>query len=145
MSGILCAIRGGPASQSTIELAIKTAKSEELPIYFLYIVDLNFLTLTSSARLHTIKEEMEEMGEFILMAAQMQAEKTGVESFCFVRQGEVSDEIIALGLEVGAVYVILGRPKAEKTNVFTEERLRAFANRIAKKLDAKVLFAERND
>lgn len=145
MSGILCAIRGGPASQSTIALAIETAKKHQLPIYFLYIVDLDFLTMTNSARLHTISEEMEEMGEFILMAAQMQAEKERVESFAFVRRGDVSEEIIALGLEMGATYVVLGRPKAEKTNVFTEERLRAFAERIAEKTGAKVLFAERND
>lgn len=145
MSGILCAIRGGPASQSTIALAIETAKKHQLPIYFLYIVDLDFLTMTNSARLHTISEEMEEMGEFILMAAQMQAEKERVESLAFVRRGDVSEEIIALGLEMGATYVVLGRPKAEKTNVFTEERLRAFAERIAEKTGAKVLFAERND
>lgn len=144
MSGILCAIRGGPASQSTIALAIETAKKHQLPIHFLYIVDLDFLSSTNSARLHTISEEMVEMGEFILLATQTQAEKEGVTADGFVRHGEVSEEIIALSLEVGAKYVVLGKPKEEKTNVFTQERLQSFAAMITEKTGAEVLFAERD-
>lgn len=142
MSGILCAIRGGPASQPTIALAIKTAKKHDLPIYFLYIVDLDFLASTSSARLQTISEEMVEMGEFILLATQTQAEREGVTAHGVVRHGEVSKEIVALGVEKDVDYVILGKPKEEKTNVFTHDRLQSFAEMITEKTSADVLFAE---
>lgn len=142
MSGILCAIRGGPASQPTIALAIKTAKKYDLPIYFLYIVDLDFLASTSSARLQTISEEMVEMGEFILLATQTQAERAGVTAHGVVRHGEVSKEIVALGVEKDVDYVILGKPKEEKTNVFTHDRLQSFAEMITEKTGADVLFAE---
>lgn len=142
MSGILCAIRGGPASQPTIGLAIETAKKYDLPIYFLYIVDLDFLSSTSSARLQTISEEMVEMGEFILLATQTQAERAGVTAHGVVRHGEVSEEIVALGVDIDADYVILGKPKEEKTNVFTHDRLQSFAEMIAEKTGAEVLFAE---
>ncbi len=144
MSGILCAIRGGPASQPTISLAIETAKKYDLPIYFLYIVDLDFLASTNSSRLQTISEEMVEMGEFILLATQTQAEREGVTAHGIVRHGDVSKEIVALGLEVSANYVILGKPKEEKTNVFTHDRLHSFAEIITEKTGAEVLFAERN-
>ena len=142
MSGILCAIRGGPASQPTIELAIKTAKKYNLPIFFLYIVDLDFLASTSSARLQTILEEMVEMGEFILLATQTQAERKGVTAHGVVRHGEVRKEIVALSQEVKADFVILGKPKEEKKNVFTHEHLKSFAEIIREETDAEVLFAE---
>ena len=142
MSGILCAIRGGPASQPTIALAIETAKKYNLPIYFLYIVDLDFLASTSSSRLQTISEEMVEMGEFILLATQTQAEREGATAHGVVRRGEVSEEIVALSQEMGADYVILGKPKEEKTNVFTHDRIKSFAEIIHEKTGAEVLFAE---
>ncbi len=144
MSGILCAIRGGPASQPTITLAIETAKEHNLPICFLYIVDLDFLISTNSARLKTISEEMVEMGEFILLATQTQAEREGVVAHGIVRHGEVSEEIIALCLELGVDFVVLGKPKEAKTNVFTHDHLHSFAEIITQKTGAKVLFAERN-
>ena len=143
MSGILCAIRGGPASQPTIALAIKTAKKYNLPIYFLYIVDLDFLASTNSARLQTISEEMVEMGEFILLATQTQAEREGVTAHGVVRHGDVRKEIVALGQEVNVNYVILGKPKEEKTNVFTHDHLKSFAEIIREETGAAVLFAER--
>jgi len=137
MSGIVCAIRGGPASQPTIELAIQTALEYDLPIYFLYIVDLDFLAFTNSgAHLQTVSEEMNEMGEFILLVTQTKAEKRGVTAHGIVRHGEVSDEIIALSHEVKANFVILGQPKKEKKNVFTEDLMSAFASRIATQTDA---------
>ena len=142
MSGIVCAIRGGPASQPTIELAIQSAQKYDLPIYFLYIVDLNFLRSSNSSRAQVIMEEMEEMGEFILLVTQTKAEAQGVVAHGVVRKGEVSEEIIALSHEVGANYVILGQPKREKKSVFTADLLNAFASRIATQTGAEVLFAE---
>lgn len=43
MSGIVCAIRGGKSSQPTINQAIHTALKTNLPIYFLYVLNLDFL------------------------------------------------------------------------------------------------------
>lgn len=144
MSGIVCAIRGGPDSRPTIEKSIATAKEKNLPIYFLYVVDLNFLTQTSSTRLHTISKEMDEMGEFILLTAQAKAETQGVTAHGVVRHGKVWDQIVALCHEVGAEYVVLGRPRVHKAeaNVFTHDRITQFAEHIEEKTGATVVFAE---
>ena len=144
MSGIVCAIRGGPDSRPTIAEAIYFAKENHLPIYFLYVVDLNFLTQTSSTRLHTITKEMDQMGEFILLTAQSKAEGEGVSASGIVRHGKVSDQIIVLCHEVEANYVFLGRPRAHKgeANVFTHDRLNRFAKNIEDETGAKVIFAE---
>jgi len=144
MAGIVCAIRGGPDSRPTIAEAIHSAKEKNLHIYFLYIVDLNFLTQTSSTRLHTISKEMDQMGEFILLTAQSKAEAEGVNAHGIVRHGKVSDQIIDLCHEVEANYVVLGRPRAHKVeaNVFTHDRLARFAENIENETGAKVIFAE---
>jgi hypothetical protein len=78
MPGIVCAIRGGPASRPTIKKSIELAAETSLPLYFLYIVNLNFLTHTSSTRTHLISKEMKEMGEFILLTAQAVAQSAGI-------------------------------------------------------------------
>ena len=43
MSGVICAVRGGPDSQSTVARAIALARESGLPLYFLYVVNLDFL------------------------------------------------------------------------------------------------------
>ena len=73
MSGIVCAIRGGASSQPTINQAIRTAVETNLPVYFLYVLNLDFLKKGTQSRTQTISEEMQELGEFILLAAQAQA------------------------------------------------------------------------
>ena len=78
MPGIICAVRGGPDSQPTIKKAISLAKEVSLPLYFLYVVNLDFLSHTQSSRVSTISEEMGEMGEFILLIAQQKASKEGI-------------------------------------------------------------------
>lgn len=69
MPGIVCAIRGGPNSQPTISKAISLAKDKGLTVYFLYILNLDFLTYTQTSRVSTLTVEMKDLGEFILLSA----------------------------------------------------------------------------
>ena len=93
MSGIVCAIRGGPDSQPTIAQAISLAKETELPLHFLYVVNLDFLSHTTSSRVHTISMEMHQMGEFILLSAQSLASTLGITTEGAIRHGNVMEEI----------------------------------------------------
>ncbi|NIW44752.1 MAG: universal stress protein [candidate division Zixibacteria bacterium] len=143
MSGIVCAIRGGPASKPTIIRAITLAQETGQKILFLYIVNLDFLERTASSRTHTITKELQNMGEFILLTAQVQAQQQGVEADGVIREGNVSDEIIQLCQETQADYVILGNPKGEpETNAFTRERLNTFAQHIEEASGAKAILVE---
>ncbi|HDN04523.1 MAG TPA: universal stress protein, partial [Chloroflexi bacterium] len=131
MSGILCAIRGGPSSQPTIAASIRLAKETSEIIYFLYVVNLDFLTHTSSSKTNHISKEIEEMGEFILLGAQEQAHSQGVEAESIIRDGKVMDEIITYCEERRPTYVILGRPQEDQEdNLLTLERLHTFAERL---------------
>lgn len=141
MSGILCAIRGGPSSQPTIQKAIQLALDTGNPINFLYVVNLDFLTHTSSSKTNHIAQEIKEMGEFILISAQEQAESAGALAAGVIRDGKVIDEIIAYCAETAPAYVLLGRPQeGTEDNLLTMERLLSFADRIREVCPAEIIF-----
>ncbi len=143
MSGIVCAIRGGPSSQPTIDRAVALARETGLPLHFLYVVNLDFLTRTITSRVRTISEQMRQMGESILLAAQAQAAVQDVPAQIVVRQGEVGEEIAALCHEVSADYLVLGRPGgADEGDVFTQDRLAQFRERIEQETGASVVLSE---
>jgi nucleotide-binding universal stress UspA family protein len=143
MSGIVCAIRGGPDSQPTIHRSITLAQETGKTIFFLYVVNLDFLSSTATSRTHVVLEEMQEMGEFIMRTAQAQALAKGVSAEIAVRQGHVGTEIIKICQEIQADFVVLGRPRQKaKADVFTQERLNQFAQHIEKESHATVVFAE---
>ncbi|GAB4529278.1 MAG: hypothetical protein Fur0018_15740 [Anaerolineales bacterium] len=143
MSGIVCALRGGPASQPTLRRAIALAQETGQEIHFLYVVNLDFLSHTASSRIQTIEEEMRQMGEFILLAAQAQAEQQGVQAHGVVRVGSVGEQIIALCRDVAAAYVVLGRPQGSaETDVFSTTHLQGFAATLVEQTGVQVVFSE---
>jgi nucleotide-binding universal stress UspA family protein len=144
MPGIVCAIRGGPASRPTIARSIQMAVETGLPLFFLYVVNLDFLSRTSSSRVHLISKQMQDMGEFILLTAQAEAEAKGIKAAAVVRQGNIRDEIVSLCQETNADYVVLGKPKkqTEEENVFTHKHLNEFGQRIEEESGAKIILAD---
>ena len=120
MSGIICAVRGGPDSQSTIQEAISLALEVDLPLYFLYIVNLDFLSHTQVSKTHTISDQLHHMGEFILLTAQEQAAARGVKAEQVIRQGNVREEIVKISQELEANYIVLGMPGGEIDTLQTQ-------------------------
>ena len=144
MPGIVCAVRGGPASQPTIARAISLAQETGLSLYFVYVVNLDFLTHTTSTRVHTISEQMSQMGEFILLTAQDAAERQGVTAEGVVRHGNVGEEIINLCHDIAADYVVMGMPRFQQEDtVFTQEMLQRFVQRTEEQTGAKIVFPNR--
>lgn len=143
MGGIVCAIRGGPASQSTISRAITLARETELPLYFLYVVNLDFMSHTTSTRVHTITEEMHQMGEFILLQAQTTASAQGISAEGMVRQGNVGAEIVELCHELDADYLVLGLPQVQnQDSVFTQTLLMQFIEETETLTGAKIVLPD---
>jgi nucleotide-binding universal stress UspA family protein len=143
MSGIVCAIRGGPDSQATIMRAIALAKDTNLPLHFLYVVNLDFLSHTTSSRVHTISEQMHQMGEFILLTAQTSAASQGVTAQGVVRYGNVGDEIVGLCHELGADYLVLGRPRFQhEESLFNQALLAQFIERTEAQTGTKVVLPD---
>jgi nucleotide-binding universal stress UspA family protein len=146
MSTIICAIRGGPTSLSTIQRALDLAKETDLQLHFLYVVNLDFMAHTSSSRTKLITHELDQMGDFILLNAEETAREQGIESKGHIRHGNVTQEIIGASNELAASYVVLGQPHGrEEGDIFTLERFRAFIRHIEEETGAEVIMAERVD
>ncbi len=142
MPGIICAIRGGPSSQPTITTSINLAHKTGETIHFLYVVNLDFLTHSSSSKTNHISQEIKEMGEFILLGAQEQAAENGVSSEGVTREGQVVDEIISYCEELYPSYVVLGRPQEEQeNNLLSTDQLQLFADRITEVCSASVILS----
>jgi nucleotide-binding universal stress UspA family protein len=140
MSGIVCAIRGGPSSQATIAQAIALAKETGLPLHFLYVVNLDFMSHTSSSHVQPVSGEMHQMGEFILIKAEEAAAEQGVRAQGTVRKGKVREEIAGLCHEIEAEYLVLGRPHIEgEDNIFTQALLTQFIDQIEQETGAQVV------
>ena len=142
MPGIVCAIRGGPDSQPTIEKAISLADKTNLQLYFLYVVNFDFLTRTESSRTSIVSDEMNQMGEFILLTAQEKAKTQNIIAKGVVRHGKVGVEIIRLAKDIQADYVVLGLPQGlEENDVFATDKINEFSKKIETETHAKVVFA----
>ena len=143
MSGIVCAVRGGPGSHPTIQRAINLAEEKSLPVYFLYVINLDFLAHTSSGRTKIVKEEMQKLGEFILLRARKEAEARGVQVEDITREGKVRQEIIKLCKERQADYAVLGHQSSDsEKNVFSQQQFRQFISQIEKESQAQVIVTE---
>jgi len=110
MDVILCATRGGEASQRTQEAAIGLAKDRGAKIVFIFVSDVGFLNRFSAPRVPSMEEEMEHLGEFLLLLAKERAEKAGVEADYMVKTGGLEQALIEAAEECGASLVVLGRP-----------------------------------
>ncbi|MGD2252600.1 MAG: universal stress protein [Anaerolineales bacterium] len=143
MPGIVCAIRGGPGSNPTIDKAVELAKEINEQLSFLFVVNLEFLAQTLSSRVATLSEQMHQMGEFILLNAQSRAEKQGVEAATHIGQGKVVDSIIDLCKELEARYVVIGRPrKGEGESPLSHSDVGGFLERLKQECGAKVILAD---
>ena len=143
MSGVICAVRGGPRSQPTIQRAILEAKSKYVPLHFLYIINLDFLLHTEISRTNLISKQMQKMGEFILLDALAKASAQNVPAEMVIRHGKVREQIIEQALEIKADMIILGLPGDESDeNVFTEQEFQAFCDRLARESGAQVIIAK---
>lgn len=140
MPGVLCALRGGVSSLSTLEKAIILSKKRSLPLYFLYVVDLESLSRAGIRSFRYILKEMCNLGESITLYAQRKAKSRGIKSRGEVRKGKVEDEIINVSKEINAEIVIVGYPQGKKEiDIFTDKRLKKFAKRIENETSSRVI------
>ena len=111
MNKILCATRGGEASQKTQDAVIAMAKEQGATILFLYVVDVEFLRLTArGVRPDVVSTEMEHMGEFLLAMACERAAAQSVEAEACLRHGSLVKALESAAREEGADAIAFGRP-----------------------------------
>ena len=107
-SMILCPTRGGQASHPNQDRAIAIAKERGAVLLFLYMTNVQFLNRIASPKVVDIEEELDEMGEFLLLMAQERARKEGVKAYYTVRRGIFKKILHDVIMEHTIETVILG-------------------------------------
>lgn len=132
MNKILCATRGGEASQKTQDKVIDMAREADASILFLYIVDVEFLKLTArGVRPDVVSVELERMGEFLLALACERAAAQGVPAESVLRHGPLVEALESAARDEGADAIAFGRPAGEDSS-FTLANLEALTAKIEK-------------
>ena len=117
MKKILCATRGGEASQRTQDKVIAMAKEEGATILFLYVVDVEFLRLTArGVRPDVVLAEMEHMGEFLRARACERAAAQGVQAETCQRHGPLLEALESATRDEGADAIAFGRPAGPQSS-----------------------------
>jgi len=137
MAKILCAIRGGEASQRLQDIAIELAKERGVEIVFLYVVNTEFLDTASVALRETVTNEMDKLGEFLLLMAIEKAKRHAVSASQMIRYGKLQEEFEAAACVPEISTVLLGKPR--EGGLFSMETLEATAKEIEEKCQVEVL------
>jgi len=137
MGKILCATRGGEASQRTQDAAIALAREQGDLLIFFYVADVSFLNQMAAPVVVDVVSRLERMGHFQLKIAQEKAVTQGVEAEIVVRRGQLRAELIAAAQELGVDLIVLGRP-LKREAVFDEDALRQFADLLQEQTKAQV-------
>ena len=130
MGKILCATRGGEASIKAQRASIELAKERGDDLIFFMAFDMEFTAHAHyNLRSDVVSEEMEEMGEFLMLMAVDRAAKAGITAEYVVKEGNFKDMLKEAIEELEITQVILGRP-AEEESRFRLEGLQALAGII---------------
>ena len=108
MTIILCPTRGGEGSYPNQDKAINLSKDRQARLIFMYVYNVRFLNSITSPLLTDIEEELEELGEFLLVMAQERAEKQGVEAEAVIRHGSFRAALKEVIREYGVDVITFG-------------------------------------
>jgi nucleotide-binding universal stress UspA family protein len=141
MGLVLCATRGGEASIPTQEKAINLARESGSALAFLYVADSSFLNKTAAAVVIDVDEELANMGEFLLTMAVERAVARGVSAQAVIRTGVIREVLPTVARELGAKWIVLGRPAGESSR-FQESEFEKFCEWIQQETEAMVIVHE---
>jgi len=111
MKTILYPTRGGQTSYQNQDAVIKLAREEKAKLIFLYVLNVQFLERCGHVS-HTkvVEEELEDLGEFLLVMACERAEKAGWKAEAVVRQGVFLEAVNEVILEYQVDTFVIGAP-----------------------------------
>jgi nucleotide-binding universal stress UspA family protein len=121
--------------------AIAIAQEQDAAVVFLHISDIHFLDHAASpVDVEVVQEQLEEMGEFLLVMAQERAREAGVESEAEVRQGEFRQSLEAVIQEKEISMVVLGSG-SQGTGITTPEYRQGLADYLVENYGIEVIIS----
>jgi nucleotide-binding universal stress UspA family protein len=141
MSGIVCAVRGGPQSRATIAQAIGLARRTGLPVHFVYVLNQELVPGAGIDHARAVEHQVKQLGESVLFAAQALANSQGVCARGSTRQGSVEDEIASACGDLNVEYLVLGRP-GRRRGTRSSPISTQFAEQIRNQVGIEIVWSE---
>jgi nucleotide-binding universal stress UspA family protein len=121
MATVLYPTRGGDSTHRNQDWACDLANKRDARLVFLYVSNVSFLDrLGGTARVDILEDELDELGEFLLVMAQERAQRSGVKSERVVRQGRFQLALAEVIEEYEVTTLVLGRPAQDTANTTVE-------------------------
>ena len=144
---IVCAARGGRRIQPSLNRAIEIACEKDARLTLLYVLDVEFLKHTTLGHTELVFEELDKMGEFMMIRLCEYAREQGcTEPDYVIRHGKVREEIRAYLLETQPDLLVLGQPQSTPDEhgppAFQMESLVEFARELTADTGVPVEIAE---
>lgn len=140
---IVCAARGGRRIQPSVNRGIELACENKARLTFLYVLDVEFLRCTTVGHTEMVFDELDKMGEFMMIRLCEFANEGGcVDADYVIRHGEIRQEIMDYLLATRPDLLVLGRPQdvseEEAPPAFEDEGIAHFADEITQQTGVKV-------
>ncbi len=146
MKTVLCPTRGGKASIPNQEYAMRVAREQDARLIFLYVSNVHFLDhVAAPVQVEMIEEQLDEMGEFLLVMAQERAREAGIEApQAEVRRGEFRQALAETLEKFDVTTVVLGSG-TEETGLTTPEYLTDVAKDLSSSFGVEVLLTAQGE
>lgn len=142
MATILYPTRGGDSTHRNQDRAVALAKERHAQLLFLYVSNISFLDrVAAPVDLDLVREELDELGEFLLAMAQERAAKNGIAAGAVVRHGTFQEVLLEVIEEYDVTTVLLGMP-SQKTAITTQEYIDNLATRLRTATGVEVLILD---
>ena len=138
---IVCATRGGEGSWAVQLLAIQRATESKRPLIFLFVADPTNLQPYDAILKTAVESELIWMGETLLRIAQLRADSAHIISEVKIRPGRVVEEVIRCVRDQQASLLLLGAPRGTTANVFGDDAIEQFAQKIEQETGVSVEIA----
>jgi nucleotide-binding universal stress UspA family protein len=138
---IICAVRGGPESRTTVSRAIHMALNTRAPLTFLHILDAEFLGYSMVGPLSLVYDELVEMGTFAMLILCDRARRRGVEQVDYiVREGNIRKQLVQFAIETQAEVMVMGKPtRSPGKNVFKSGDFESFVAELEAEANIKII------
>jgi nucleotide-binding universal stress UspA family protein len=140
---ILCAVRGRPENRETVTRAIDLALQHNCLLTFVHITDADFMALATPtlSSLRIINQQLEEMGEFIMLILVDRATRRGVSKVNYiVCIGKFKKELLKVITHTQADLLVIGRPVGRRgSDLFKNDEFDDFMAELKRENGIKIV------
>lgn len=126
---LVCATRGGEGSRAAQLTAIEMARSQDLHLIFLYVVDATRITEYDEVLQEAVRAELHWLANALLNIARQRAEQAGLSAEVVVLEGAVKEQIEQFLRGRQATRLMLGAPRGTSPQ-FGDEAIERYARSI---------------